>query len=395
MTSAEKPSRDREGVDPFNCSAPSRSRLGFLRSQRRVNNALEFILKTNVQCFILILLFSLPGLLHASPKQVLLKKIDSELTLKNTHAAQLLLNQALKSYPNDPDVLAKQAKYFFTLRQYARAGDLSKQILEKTPKHPDATSIKSDIYEINPHLLHGLNAVGVNSEIDYVSDLKSIWQYTTLNYNRDMTWGVASLSLNNTSRFGETGNQGAIALYPIVNNQLYFRVNAAYANKPVLFPTYSGGGEVYYSGFKPAELSIGASHYSIVRNIAFSQFTGSISKEIGPYWIGFRPNYYLPARGRKSALYTGTLIRYFGPLDTYAKVTVGSGTTPDLANLTTVDFIVIKNTFVVGVIQIPLLDHRLLLSLGGDYQHWVFPSGKVRNISGGIIGLAYRFEDPK
>ena len=320
--------------------------------------------------------------------------IDVAFASEHDNQAHLLIKQDLALYPNDPDFLNQEATLYAIRHQYARAAALSQKIVTKYPKNKPAKALLDEITQINPHLLYGLNEVGINSEIDYISDLHTAWQYSTAYYNRDTPWGLASLTLNNATRLGVTSNQGAVNLFPVINKNLYVRLTGAYANQPLLFPTYLGGIEPYFLG-APVELSFGTNYYYILPNITFNQYTGSISKEWKKYWLSFRPNYYIPEHGLKSTLYTGTLIRYFGPKDTFARLTIGSGTTPDLANLTTVDFIVIKNNFIAFNVQYPIINHSFLFTIGGDYQHWVFPNSRVRNISGMTIGCSYRFQGPK
>ena len=320
--------------------------------------------------------------------------IDVELTAGHDNKARILINKDLVLYPNDPEFLNQQAALYVMRHQYGRAASTSKKILVKDPQNKPAKALLDEVTQINPHYLYGLNEVGINSEIDYISDLNTAWQYSTAYYNRDTPWGLASLSLNNATRLGVTSNQGAVNLFPVINKNLYTRLSGAYANQPLLFPTYFGGIEPYFIG-GPVELSFGVNYANILPNITFTQYTGSVSKEWRNYWVSFRPNFYIPAHGNRSTLYTGTIIRYFGPKDTFARVTFGLGTTPDLANLTTVDFIVIQNNFITFNVQYPVINHSFLFTIGGDYQHWVFPSSRVRNITGMTIGFNYRFQGPK
>jgi len=121
----------------------------------------------------------------------------------------------------------------------------------------------------------------------------------------------------------------------------------------------------------------------------------SVSKEFKDFWLSFRPNFYRPLHGSNTLLYTLTLIRTFDSNDTFIRVMGGSGTSPDLANLKTVDFLHVRNNFVTGSVQFPLMNHQLLVQIGGDYQRWVFPqlNNRVRIISGMQLGLSYRFEE--
>lgn len=305
--------------------------------------------------------------------------------------AMSIAEQALLLFPGDPDIQVEQAKIYAMQHKYAKAADLNKKIMHVYPKNSAAATQLKEIKSINPHFLYGMDEVGFNTQVDSISDLKNDWEYSTVYYNRDTSWGSFSLNLNNADRFGTNANQGLLSVSPVINKNLYFRLTGAYANEPVLFPTYLSGVEGYFSGM-PVELSAGYTYASILPDISYFQYTGSISKEWKDYWLSFRPNFYVPKRGKNSILYTGTLIRYLGFKDIYARVTVGSGTSPDLANLTTTDFIVIKNNFITVNIQFSVISHSVLLTLGGEYQHWVFPTNRVRRIAGGNIGLNYRFE---
>ncbi|MDA9271996.1 YaiO family outer membrane beta-barrel protein [bacterium] len=326
-------------------------------------------------------------------RATLLALIDIELILGHERRALNGVNLVLKMHPNDPDFLALRGRIYQSKHLLAVAASEYKKILKSAPNHVVSKGQLEEIDKLNPHLLYGLNEVGVSSEIDYVSDLKEMWQYTTAFYNRDNDWGSLSFNLNNATRFGVTASQGLLNVLPVVNKNFYFRLTGAYANKPLLFPTYTLGGEGFYAGL-PVELSVGYDSYKILANIAYTRYTGSVSKEIGNYLLSFRPYFYRPHRGKNSILYTATFFRYLGHKDTSLKLMLGSGTSPDLANLLTTNFLVISNNYVTFTAQFPIVSHRLLFSIGGDYQHWVFhPSNRIRNISGGIIGFNYRFED--
>jgi len=324
-------------------------------------------------------------------KEAYIGLIHVELISSHDRRAMMMVHRALLFFPGDPDLLVEQAKIYAMQHKYAKAADLNKKIMRAYPKNITAAAQLKEINKLNPHFVYGMDEVGTNTEVDYISDLKANWEYSNVYYNRDTSWGSFSLNLNNASRFGTNANQGLLSISPVINKNLYFRLTGAYANEPVLFPTYVSGVEGYFSGM-PVELSAGYTYASILPEIAYSQYTASISKEWNNYWVGFRPNFYRPQRGKNSILYTGTIIRYLGSKDTYARVTVGSGTSPDLANLTTTDFIVIKNNFITLNIQFPVISHRFLLTLGGDFQRWVFPTNRVRLISGANLGLNYRFE---
>ena len=332
-----------------------------------------------------IILFQHPNNINA-----MLAYIDEEMAAGHEITARNLVRQGLLDYPNSPEFLLKRASIYLIDHQYARAASEGDHLLTLYPENKGGKALLKEVKTINPHFLYGLNEVGVYSVVDYVSDLKQVWQYSSAYYNRDTPWGLASLTVNDATRFGVTANQVAVNLSPVITKNLYFDLYGAYANQPLLFANYAFGVEGHNSSL-PVELSLGYMFSSILPQLGFSKYTGSISKEVGSYWLSFRTNFYMPLHGPTSQLYTATFIRYFGPKDCYVNLTLGSGTTPDLADLLTVDFIVIKNNFINLNVQFPLINHSLLLNIGGNYQHWVFPSQLVRNLSGGSVGLNYRF----
>ncbi len=324
-------------------------------------------------------------------KRALMGVIDIQLTLHHERLALNQVNCALKIYPQDPDLLALRGRVYQSQHQLAYAASEYKRILTRWPQHRVARQQIKSIQDLNPHLPYGVNEVGGNTEVDYISDLKEIWQYTTAVYNRDFSWGAMSLNLNNTTRFGRTANQGLVHLFPVVNAYLSMRLTGAYANDPLLFPTYTLGGEGFYTRL-PVEISGGYDTYRILSHISYERYTFSLSKEVRDYYFIFRPYFYHPNHGHNTILYTGTIYKYLGYKDTYLKLVLGSGTSPDLANLLTTNFLVINNNYVTLLAQFPVLNHQLLITVGGDYQHWIFhDSSRKRNISGGIIGLNYRF----
>lgn len=318
--------------------------------------------------------------------------VNLHLVQKNDRKALVLVNKALLFYPEDIELQTLKGRVFQSRHQLAVAAHHYQKILSDSPSAIHAQTQLNEIEKLNPHLLYGLNETGIYNETDYISDLKQLWQYSTAIYNRDTEWGAYSLSINNTTRFNTTANQGMINLYPIFNQDLYFRLTAAYANEPLLFPQYTAGGEAFFFGW-PAELSAGYDYNYILPNLDYVRYTLSISKEIKDYWVSFRPYFFKTHDGKSSVLYTGTMYHYLGFKDTYFKLLAGSGTSPDLANLLTTNFIVIHNNFITATLQFPIYQHALLMTVGADFQHWIFDNlHRKRNISGGIIGLNYRFD---
>src|SRR3990167_3554027 len=317
-----------------------------------------------------------------------LQKIDAAIKQDKLDAANKLIEQSLLLHPNDPDFMNKQADLYLARHQYAMAAQVDKKILRQIdPNNAAAKAAFKSLKDLNPHILYGVNEAGFNSEIDHVTYLNTTWQYSTLYYSRAGERGKMILSVNNASRFGHNASQAMVNLYPVLNSHMYLNLEGGFAQQPILFPKVFAGAEAFLAG-NLAEVSAGFRNSTILApSIAFAQYTGSIAKEWQNFLVSFRPYYYIPINGDNSLLYTLTFAKFFATRDFFAKVVLGSGTSPNLADLLTVDFIVVSNNFITGEIQFPLYKHMFSCNVGWDYQHWVFPDKRVWNISGIVFGL--------
>lgn len=319
---------------------------------------------------------------------------DIELKGDNTTCALAIVHTGLRQKKDDPFLMIQKAKILFSLRQYAQAAVLAREVKAKNSCNEEAVkqanNILKNVKDVNPRYLHGLNQIGIWSENDHVSDLRTWWDYSGVYYTRDTYLGRIAANVNYANRFGVDARQAAFEFSPILHKYFYMDLIVARANDPLIFPDYVFGAEAYFVPPHFIEMSLGAK-YSQIKQTYFTNYTGSLSKTIGNYWFSFRPYFYVPKTGATSTLSTGTIRRYFGTDDYYLGVTIGGGRSPDLADLETVGFITIKNNFVVGNFEFPLFDHRLIVDLSGNFQRWEYPSGLVRKLTGGLLGLKYRF----
>lgn len=329
--------------------------------------------------------------LQPQHKTALLGLINVDILAKKTYEAQLLIRLGLLIYPNDPEFLLKKAQIDLVEHKIAIAADKTKTILKTYPNNKSALGFLKELKSISPFETYGLNGLGGNGLVYWVPELRSYWEFSTAYYNRNTDRGNVSFLVNNASRYGFTDNQYMITASPIINSDLSVTLTGARSNQPILFPKWFGGAEALYSGV-PLPVSLGYSYSFIIRDTTFSAYTASLSKYGEHYQLMFRPYYYQPSAGKSSALYTATLIRYFYTLDCFVNFNFGIGTTPNLADLLAADFIITKTKYVNLTVQIPLLNHHLLASIGGSYQHWTFvPGGQVLQLSGGTVGLKYKF----
>jgi YaiO family outer membrane protein len=280
---------------------------------------------------------------------------------------------------------------YFEKKKYIRSAYLDKKLLKKNPQDTYAKEQLELIEEINPYLTKGLNEVGIFSENLYVSDKKAVWDFTNAFVRRDTAWGSFLGSMNFANRLGKSAVQGQVTLSPVINQKVYFDLLGAYANNPVLFPNYVAGGEGYLNNTLPADFSLGMYYQSILPQIAFMKYTGSISKELKRIWYIFRPIYFRPLHGKPSTLFTFKGIKYFDTYDNFVSITLGLGHSPDLANFETINFLVVSNKFIMGNYQFPIFNHAMTVNIGAAANQWIFFNDRIRNLIGGNIGINYRF----
>ena len=306
--------------------------------------------------------------------------INVEITSHHYQEALTLADNGLLLDPKDSNLLIKKKSIVLSI-----ASETGKHQLKKTHK---AASIKKI-----PAEKKYLNEIGTNQQQYYVSDKHKVWDYSQAYYGRETTLGKVYAKLNYDSRLTKQAFQGELEAYPKINKYLYLDLDIAYANQPNLFPDRLYGAEAYVTLAKLFNFSLGGKYNFVDKNHQYTLYTGSISKDIGSNRVLFRPMYYVPGVGRSSLLYTIDLRHTVLDPYYYFGCVFGYGTSPDLASLTTVNFIVVKNKIISPYLKFPLYNDQLIVGLNLLYQNQVFeiPSALVRNWGGGTISLAWKY----
>lgn len=236
-----------------------------------------------------------------------------------------------------------------------------------------------------------LNEIGVYQQQYYISDVKQIWDYSTLYYGRETRMGKVYGKVNYSNRLSNQAEQGEIEAYPQINKNIYLDLDIGFGNNPNLFPNQMYGAEAYVSLKKWFDFSVGGKYNIINSQQHFTMYTGTISKEVHSNRILFRPFYFVPGVGKNSTLFLLDIRHTFHDPYYYIGCILGSGTSPDLATLTTINFIVVNNKIINPYIKMPFYNERLIINLSFLYQNQIFPQNLVRNWSGGTMGVAWRY----
>ena len=333
---------------------------------------------------------------------------------KDYSKAREELTTVLQTKPSYTDARILLISVEMASVNYAKALSIAKAGLLLSPQNNDLTikvkSIAATINENKPPLKKTLeittvdthktdkaepkkykNEIGLIQQQYYLSDVKKVWDYSTLYYGRETPIGKIYGKINYDYRFGQRAIQGEIEAYPKINKYIYLDLDVAYANQPNLFPDQTYGAEAYVSMKKTFDFSVGGKYNIIDARHNFTTYTGTLSKAIKSNRITFRPYYFVPGVGKPSTLYTINLRHIMRDPYYYFGCILGTGTSPDLASLTTVGFIVVHNNLVNPYINFPLFNDRLIVNLNLLYLNQIFPRNKVRDWSGGTVGLAWKF----
>lgn len=283
------------------------------------------------------------------------------------------------------------AKCYFKYRQYYLAARIAQDSLAIDSTNKQAKGILSDTGEPSKKYLAGLNEVGFFSENNWISDLHEVWTYSKYYYTRHTRIGDITPQVNYAQRRGVEGYQEEILLTPILSKRARIELDSAFSSREELFPRYLTRLELYYNIPHFAEISLGEC-YNDLTFTHYSYTTGTITKETSNFYISLRPYHYVTASSKKSTLFLLNSRLFINKdNDHYIWSTIGYGTSPDLNDLLTVNFITIKNEIYYLGYHFPVCNNKIAFTIAADYQRQVFPTGRVRRLTGAILGISVRF----
>lgn len=357
---------------------------------------------------------------------------------------QLAIQQAqqhLVLYPKDVDVRLILGQFYFLKKRYQEAVQQEKHVLQQVPNYKDAMFILINAYmqlkqfdraktvvkqglayypddmllrkkmhdiqtiqnpppkksapypDKKPEAPKYLNEIGLYQQNYYASDVRQLWDYSTLFYAREGELGKIYAKVNYNQRLDFRAVQEEIEAFPKLTKNIYLDIQAAIANEPNLFPDRLIGGELYVSIPKIFDVSGGGKYNFIDSLHQFTLYTGSLAKLYhNKHRLTYRANFYDPSSGKTSLLHLFDYRYFIQDPNVYVGIMYGQGTSPDLANLVTVDFLVTDNKIVSPYLNMTFLNERLILNAALYYQNQVFFSlQRIRNWTGGTLRLAWKY----
>lgn len=247
--------------------------------------------------------------------------IKNELWDDMPYPALEMTTEALKNFPNDPEILYLKASAQEKTNNPLEALNTIELILTQNPNDQKAKD-----YKISLNNALSQNAIGITSSVDIYSDVFDPMQYYALMYRRQTKYGSIIGRVNFNRRFNENGLQYEVDLYPKIAKGLYAYVNIGLSNS-FLFPDVRYGLELYKSLPKSFEVSLGlrSLKYSTTTNI----YTGSLGWYTGNSYMSFRP-YITPGETGTSKSGTFTYRKYRSDADNYLGVSLSVGFSPEI-----------------------------------------------------------------
>lgn len=231
---------------------------------------------------------------------------------------------ALKTYPNSEDFLLKKANMQQDLGEDEDAMNTVNQLLLINPANEaaialrESLSVSGQLYAAGAYLSYQVYSV----------DAYDPALFASLQLRRTNNWGSSIIRGNYSHRFGESGVQGEIDLYPRIRPGMYAYLNYGYSASN-LFPNHRIGAELFSKLPKSTEGSLGLRYLIFDTSTKVTIYTGSFGVYYRSFWFSFRP-YITPDKDAGTSVsYNLTARKYFSNPETYLTVTAGIGYSPE------------------------------------------------------------------
>jgi YaiO family outer membrane protein len=247
--------------------------------------------------------------------------INNEFWAENPYKALDLTEDALGVFNNDSEILLLKALAEEKTKNTKEALATINGVLKNEPNNTNAIKYRDKL-----KLLLSYNTIGIRSSVNiYNKNERDLMEFYTLNYSRDTRFGSIITKVNIDRRFGDTGIQYELDMYPSLGKGLYAYVSGGFSNTS-LFPNWRYGAELYKNLPKSFEASLG------FRGLKYSGttmiYTGSVGWYTGNAYWSFR-TYVTPGGAGTSKSGTLSYRKYRADANNYFSVGVGLGFSPE------------------------------------------------------------------
>ncbi|MBB2145426.1 YaiO family outer membrane beta-barrel protein [Pedobacter sp. LMG 31464] len=240
----------------------------------------------------------------------------------NSEKALDVVNTGLKNAPTSEPLQLLKAKVLNDLRRWQEADVVVSGVLKNNPTLTEARSLASRIKENSAK-----NKVSLSYDYIYFDkQFDDPWHLVSVDYGRQTKYGSIIGRVNYANRFNTNGYQFEVDAYPHISNTFYAYVSGGISNTAGVFPKYRAGFSLY------ANLPLSFEAEAGFRLLHFSDntwiYTASVSKYYKSFWFNFR-TYLTPSNNSVSQSYALTTRYYFGGVDDYFSLALGTGLSPD------------------------------------------------------------------
>lgn len=225
---------------------------------------------------------------HPDYDDALRALINVELWSEHPERAEKLTAIALRNRPNDSEYLYNRIRALKVLHREHEAIQLAGQLLQIQPDHPHAAEIRRELEDQAREW-----QVSVSRTEEWFSDSKiDGWHESQLSMKRRMPiLGSLTLRFSRAQRYGITGNQAEIEIYPHFRRGTYAYLGAGYSYDANWYPHYRIGAELYQNLGHRFEGSVGMRRMAFSTNI--NVFTASLGRYQGK-WLFTGRTYLTP-----------------------------------------------------------------------------------------------------
>lgn len=311
--------------------------------------------------------------------------INQMIEKKKYHDVLIKIDDELEKDPKNVTLLYKKAALDADLEHWKSGIATLDELLRYQPTNEIAIQLKKNLEVFKQKEPH--NEIGFDQDMAHVSDLNAYWQYNSLHYYRLTDVGNFGGRINYAHRYGTTGKQFQIELFPQFSDHIYANLILGYANTTqILFPNLQYRIDGYYNTTHGVELSLGQGGQKYLRfsNQKIFLYTGSLGKYQGNFYVWFRPYHYTP---KSTEYYEVGVRRYFSDANNYVGAVIGAGKLPDIGDLPPIDQMIVINQKGIGINSQFSLSKSFFIKLAAGYVKQLYPNSINREITDVNIGL--------
>ncbi|HAT9418915.1 TPA: YaiO family outer membrane beta-barrel protein [Legionella pneumophila subsp. pneumophila] len=305
--------------------------------------------------------------------------------LNRKQEARKVLNQNLKIHPEN-----KQSIMLLSNMDKEEKSEGTKQFISPThmPKRVMLVG-KKNLELVTDEIKRPKLIMGAFTDNMSVNIPRQYWNLSNFYGYWVNSYGAFGGSVNYATRYNQNATQIELDAYPNIGKYFTLDLTYAYADKPELFPNELESGELHVYLPYEADASFGGAHRKIA-HFTLDSVTGSINKFIGNYYFSFRPIHFIPGSGPTSTLFRFGVRRYGENPNQYIGFVYIDGTSPDLTDLLTIDFIKIRDRLFLLEAQQPL-NKTFSIQYGIGYEEMFYPKQLLRTLVHFDLGLKAGF----